>query len=316
MKNKRLWIILGGIALLIGALVVGHFVTSNNKEDNTVAYEIHEVRTEDPLIFDGQVRASEHQVVISPGPSTQIEEVLVEDGQNVQEGDDLIRISQSSNEELPPMIDQDQEETITANFSGIVQLNQEAIDQEGASQSPWLEVISENVEIVSSVSEYDYENLEEGQTVTVELMNSDRQVEGEITEIALTPSDSFSSGGGFDQDLSGGMSGELPVESSDTAGGTTYSFVVEPNDTIHYGYSVQVSLDSNQIVIPESSVVGEEGEYGVFLVEGGIAKKQPVEGQINNEVFEVNEGLEEGQKIVLDPDEDLRDGQEVGQAND
>ncbi len=67
-----------------------------------------------------------------------------------------------------------------------------------------------------------------------------------------------------------------------------------------------------QILIPETAVIEVQGRSGVFALERDVAKFQPVEvGQRKGGRAEIKSGLRAGQRIVLDPPVELKDGDRV-----
>lgn len=67
-----------------------------------------------------------------------------------------------------------------------------------------------------------------------------------------------------------------------------------------------------RILVPEGSVVETSGGSGVFLLERDIARFQKLElGERKNARVEVRNGLRPGQRIVLDPPNNLQDGDRV-----
>ena len=71
--------------------------------------------------------------------------------------------------------------------------------------------------------------------------------------------------------------------------------------------------DDKALRVPVGALFrGPEGKWQVFVIEQGRARLQTVSiGQINEDWGEVRGGLGEGQRVVLNPANTLRDGQRV-----
>ncbi len=83
------------------------------------------------------------------------------------------------------------------------------------------------------------------------------------------------------------------------------------------GFNVNLKVVLNQkdnaIVIPVEAVIENEGKELVYLVgEEGIAAEREVQTGLSNELFtEVISGLNVGEKVILSPDEQIKDGVKV-----
>lgn len=91
----------------------------------------------------------------------------------------------------------------------------------------------------------------------------------------------------------------------------------DPSDTeLRPGTSVDVTIitdeQQNVLAVPERSTFKNEGQWSVFVVEGGKARLRPVElGLKNDEWAEVKEGLEQGDLIITEPSNSIADGMRV-----
>ena len=83
------------------------------------------------------------------------------------------------------------------------------------------------------------------------------------------------------------------------------------------GFNVNLKVILNQkdnaIVIPVEAVIENDGKKLVYLVgEDGIAAEREVQTGLSNELFtEVIAGLNVGEKVILSPDEQIKDGVKV-----
>jgi HlyD family secretion protein len=84
-----------------------------------------------------------------------------------------------------------------------------------------------------------------------------------------------------------------------------------------HGFQVDAMIerwrDDKALRVPVGALFrGPEGKWQVFVIEQGRARLQTVSiGQINEDWGEVRGGLGEGQRVVLNPANTLRDGQTV-----
>ncbi|MCZ8370807.1 MAG: efflux RND transporter periplasmic adaptor subunit [Porphyrobacter sp.] len=84
-----------------------------------------------------------------------------------------------------------------------------------------------------------------------------------------------------------------------------------------HGFQVDATIerwrDNKALRVPVGALFrGPEGKWQVFVIEQGRARLQMVTiGQINEDWGEVRGGLGEGQRVVLNPANTLRDGQRV-----
>lgn len=177
--------------------------------------------------------------------------------------------------------------TVEASVSGVVELD-ESVSRSEVLEQPLVRILSDTIIVEATVSEYDYEELSVGAPVEVLLMNSDRIVNGEITTIASTP---------------------LGLEGDDSS--SRYAFMVLPEESIQYGFSVQVSYQDGSIHLPESALIMEEDGTYVFLHEGGTVKRREVSVLEAGSTFVLEDGVSVGEEIVLDPLPELEDGETI-----
>ena len=84
-----------------------------------------------------------------------------------------------------------------------------------------------------------------------------------------------------------------------------------------HGFQVDATIerwrDDKALRVPVGALFrGSEGQWQVFVIERGRARLRTVTvGQINADWGEVRGGLDEGQRVVLNPANTLRDGQRV-----
>lgn len=181
---------------------------------------------------------------------------------------------------------------VTAGMDGIAYINEKGKSDPSTAV---VTVVSPGTVIEASVSEYDYQRVQAEQKVTIKPTNGDPQIEGTITQVDKLPT-------------AAPVASATGQSSSDSA---NYRFVVKPASDLQYGYTVQITLPLTELRIPAKSLVKEDEAQFVFIYKEGKAHKQPVKVTEKNGLFIVTEGLQEKDKIISDPDDKLKDGQEV-----
>lgn len=181
--------------------------------------------------------------------------------------------------------------TITAGMKGIAYINEKGKTDPSV---PVVTIVSPSTVIEATVSEYDYDRLQAEQKVTIQPTNGDPKIDGTITQVDKLP-----------ETASQGTEGAASVTSA------SYRFQVKPAKDLQYGYTVQITLPLNELRIPEKSLVQEGEERFVYLVKAGKAYKQAVKVTEKNGLFIVTEGLKAEDEIITEPDDQLKDGQEV-----
>ena len=101
------------------------------------------------------------------------------------------------------------------------------------------------------------------------------------------------------------------AEGGASAASASYRFQVKPAKDLQYGYTVQITLPINELRIPEKSLVKDGEKRFVHLVKAGKAHKQEIKVTEKNGLFIVTEGLKAEDEIITEPDDQLKDGQEV-----
>lgn len=192
--------------------------------------------------------------------------------------------------------------SVTAPFYGTVY-----IDEAGKSSAntPYATIVSPGTIVQATVTEYDYNKLKLGQKVEILPVNDSRKVLGSITNISTLPQSAA---------VSNQASAALSGAGNTASGGTTisnYSFTVEAQEEIHYGFSVQISVHLSDITIPKEALVKKGEETFVYTYKKGkvhltkVTVKEQVDG------YSVEKGLAVDEQYIVDPDKRLTEGKEV-----
>jgi HlyD family secretion protein len=87
------------------------------------------------------------------------------------------------------------------------------------------------------------------------------------------------------------------------------------------GFRVEVRIvvweKADVITAPTSSLFRTDGDWSVFVVEGDVVRRRTVKiGERNQQLAEVLEGLQPGDKVVAYPGESLTDGTRISQRSE
>lgn len=186
---------------------------------------------------------------------------------------------------------------VTSPIDGIVYL-----DEKGQSnpEVPVVKVVSKEVVVKASVTEFDYQYVKVDTPVTVTPVVSDEAIKGTITSVSQLANSTTAS--------------NVATSLGDTSSaGTsaTYPFTVTMEKPLQYGFNVQISLALNELRVPASAVVVEEDKLFVYQVTDNIAHKVAIEGSAANGFYTVTKGLQAKDKIILTVDDALKDGMTV-----
>ena len=180
--------------------------------------------------------------------------------------------------------------TIQSDFNGVVELNGADPTSLQSSEQPVVRLMSHDLKIESSVSEYDYNKLSVDSPVDIYLMNSDRELKGTIAKIDSLPMQAAAEG----------------------ATSSRYPFTVLPEEAIQYGFSVQIGYSEGVMYLPQNAVLEEEdGTTVVYVNKEGIVEKREVTVSEESNLYVIESGLEVEEEVLLDPDVALTDGDEV-----
>lgn len=184
---------------------------------------------------------------------------------------------------------------ILANSEGLVILNEEGKD---SNHVPFIRVISDDVSVVGTVSEYEFYTLAQGRAVNLYINAEDRNVPGEIITFDQFPT--------MHVPTEVGQGGNSVVGSGST--NSQFNFMIKPEEFIQPGFSVKIGIQLPGVVIPTEAILEESGQSYVFVYQEGTVEKRAVtiERQGSNRV--VHRELTRGEILVLHP-YDLQDGQ-------
>ncbi|MFW6274045.1 MAG: efflux RND transporter periplasmic adaptor subunit [Halanaerobium sp.] len=185
--------------------------------------------------------------------------------------------------------------SITAPISGIVAvLNAQEGEMVSEEQVAVITDISE-VELTAYVSEVYINDLEEGEKANIIFKSIDREFEGVIESISPRTAEGRNS---------------YPVK----------ILVDNPEHIIKAGMNAQVDLQTARaedvVLVEQSALVEEDDKHYVFVVVDSEVEKREVElGLENEELAEIDSGLEAEEKVVTLGNDNLSDGNKVNVVN-
>lgn len=191
---------------------------------------------------------------------------------------------------------------VTAKFGGKVVLDEAGRDND---QVPLVRIISDEISVTGSVTEYEFYALGENRAVNLFVNAEERNVAGKMVEYDHIPAAQGRSGSG---------QGQVATPSSEGQSGVRYRFTVAPESFIQPGFSVKVQVFLPGLVIPNEAILEEMDKTFVFVNDSGIARKKEVKLERQGLQKVVLTGLKEGEELLLNPF-DLKDGQEVQVGN-
>ena len=195
--------------------------------------------------------------------------------------------------------------TVTSTVEGtVVEVNRDVSKSTTGTNQTLVHIVSNgSLQIKGELSEYNLANLSVGQEVTItSKVYPDKKWTGKISYISNYPKDG------------------QQASSTNTGGAASsakYPFTVDITSEIgdlKQGFSVSVEVKNNTkgILVPASSIISDGDKNYVWTVEKGKAKKVEVTlGNADAENQEISSGLTKDSKVIINPTDSLKDGQEV-----
>lgn len=162
-----------------------------------------------------------------------------------------------------------------------------------------------------TVGKYDLPDLKVGQAATVTSL--DKTYDAVVTYVSATANassglDISSLASSFTGGDSSSASGSAPVRVK----------ILHPDEKVVLGFDVDVRIDTekleNVLVIPVEAVSVGDGENCVFVFnadKGTVEKRTVTLGIASDTLYEVLDGLSEGEQIVMSPKTVLQDGDKI-----
>ncbi|MCR5652065.1 MAG: efflux RND transporter periplasmic adaptor subunit [Lachnospiraceae bacterium] len=181
---------------------------------------------------------------------------------------------------------------IRAEFDGVVTKISVSEGADVASGDEIIQIESlADTAVVCYVNKYDIINIEEGQPASAHIKNKDyschvTRIEKKTTDEGSTP----------------GIRVELKLD--------------EPDDAIILGIEskakVRTALVSNALIIPIDALCNDDqGDHVFVIVDGKAEKREVLVGDKNDDMAEIRGGLEAGETVGWDENNELKEGQKV-----
>lgn len=212
-------------------------------------------------------------------------------------------------------------ESVYAAFDGKVDIKNSENISDG---QPILQLVSNEAQIKTAVSEFDLEKIKKGDKVDVKVISNGKTGKGKIQKISELPKSyeenlNESAAGGASAVSGSEDEGSTPQASNpvegDPSGGndsesSKYTVVIDDIDIpVRAGYSMEVKAPLDSIKLPKS-VLTKDNNVFIVSEEGKVKKRDIKTDEINGEIF-VKEGLKKGDKLIKNPKKTMNDGDEV-----
>ncbi len=155
----------------------------------------------------------------------------------------------------------------------------------------------DSLKFEASVDETDVTKVKKGQRARIYLDSfPDKSFKGKVEKVGITP---------------------VPTEGGATAYATTIAFLKEHIEGLREGMNGDADIVIDKIegilAVPASAVLEEDNKAFVFLIKKNktLEKREVALGEAFDEVFEIESGLEEGERIVESGVEELKEGEKV-----
>ena len=198
--------------------------------------------------------------------------------------------------------------TVKSNTDGtVVEVNKDVSKSTTGTNQILVHIVSNgHLQVKGELSEYNLANISEGQEVVLtSKVYPDKTWTGKISYVANYPTDAGQAGA----NAAGGTQG---------SGGAKYPFTVDITSDIgelKQGFSVNIEVKSStqHPLVPVTSVMADGDTSYVWTVENGKAKKVKVTlGNADAENQEILSGLKKDAQVIVNPNEKLEDGKEIG----
>lgn len=195
--------------------------------------------------------------------------------------------------------------TVTsANDGTVVEVNRDVSKSTtGANQTLVHIVNNGNLQVKGELSEYNLANLSVGQEVTItSKVYPDKKWTGKISYISNYPKDNQNTAAASAGNASSGAKYPYTVDITSEIGDLKQGFSI----------NIEVKNKTRGILVPVSSIVSESNKSYIWTIEKGTVKKVQVTlGNADAKHQEISSGLTKDSKVITNPTDSLKDGQEV-----
>lgn len=193
----------------------------------------------------------------------------------------------------------DQKPMVLADYNGVVYVNEDGLYNP---QTPLVRLVTKDLVINSSISEYDYAQLKRDKTVKIYIKAEDRTVKGHVSAVDDLPNNmpTINSSASQQSQQGPGQGGGGVDPSASATNATTYGFQVVPEGKVHIGYSVSLEIPVHGFDVPATAILKKGRQHYVMKVVKGRVEKVPIEIEKRGLNRVVTGGLKKGDRIVIE----------------
>ena len=302
-KRRRLAMIISVFVILI-LLIIGIQHSTAKKNQSQATFSTMRVTSQPSFNLTGKIESVETQVLALP--SGKLQSLAVKNGDHVVQGQAILTMHnddlQNQVANLQNQLDQSQStssadqtngpsmqqqlknisgkfnQTLVAPYSGYVSIDQSKED------APVVTLYSDNLQFVGQVSEYDYDKLHQSTDLKVKALATNHIANTQVNYLATIPT-------------------------KGTGNNTRYKVTASVNaNQFMAGQTAKASIKQDGVLIPKKAVCNGK----VFIVDAnGRVRKTKISGHAVNSSYVVTNGIDEGDKIVINPSSKLKNNTKV-----
>ena len=276
-KRRRLIMIISILVILI-LIIIGIQHSNTKKDKSQSTFSTMRVTSQPSFNLTGKIEPVETQMLTVP--SGKLQSLNVKNGDHVVQGQAILTMHnddlQSQVANLQNQLDQSQ--SASSDNQTTVSIDQSKED------APVVTLYSDNLQFVGQVSEYDYDKLHQSTDLKVKALATNHVANTQVNYLATIPT-------------------------KGTGNNTRYKVTASVNaNQFMAGQTAKASIKQDGILIPKKAV--RNGK--VFVVDtDGKARKAKISGHAVNSSYVVTDGIDEGDKIVINPNSKLKNNTKV-----
>lgn len=257
-------------------------VAANERQVQTITNQINDtqqkmtqVKEEEKMALNEQLKQQQGELQTANDQLSQSRFAVQSAYEDVQSAKDVLAGQQKQ-----------ASSTVSSEIAGVASVDEKG---KGSSEVPVVTVSSKEKQVKGIVTEYDLDKLVPGQTVQVTTVGNDKKVDGTIKSIATSA---------------------LPT-SGDNSNVASYEFIVEGDFPWTDDLSTLVTLQQKQLLLPDSAIKKTKNEKYIYKYVNGKVKKTAIQIVTVSGHNIVQKGLKANDKIIENPDDELKDGSEI-----
>lgn len=276
-----------GVFLLIGG-VVGAAVLQNQAQTVDVKTEkLKQTALHEEITTSGSLMPKEMQKIFYHPEKGEFDDILVEEGDKVKKGEGVLRYKNPSHR-------------VKSNMKGtVIQVNPPGSFSDSDQAAVVVADLGDLV-VQADVTEYDALKVKKGQSVTLKWdADPSREWDGKVSRVAQLPKSSGAEGTGKESDQI-----KYAVE-----------IRLDQKVPLKLGSRLMALIQTDEQkakTLPQGALVRKNDKDGVFVADNNRAVWKEVElGISDGKRVEIRSGLNQGDEVIIDPPEDMKNGAEV-----